>query len=54
MQSEQIIKPQGQDQQKDCSREQAEHMYFSGRRHLAWRPDVSEPLIFSFLSVLLR
>jgi len=41
MQSEQIMKPQGQVQQKVCSCEQAVQMYFSGRRHLPLRPDFS-------------
>ena len=45
MQSEQIIKPHRQVQQKGCSCEQVEHTYFSGRRHLPLRPDFSKPLI---------
>jgi len=49
MQSEQIMKPQGQVQQKVCSCEQAVQMYFSGRRHLPLRPDFSSPFIFTFL-----
>src|SRR5208283_5180482 len=46
MQSEQIMKPHGQVQQKLCSCEQALHIYFSGRRHLPFSPDFSKPLIF--------
>jgi hypothetical protein len=49
MQSEQIMKPQGQVQQKICSCEHAVQMYLSGRRHLPLRPDFSRPFIFTFL-----
>jgi hypothetical protein len=47
MQSEQIMKPHGQVQQKLCSCEQALQIYLSGRRHLPFRPDFSKPLILA-------
>jgi len=37
MQSEQIIKPQGQVQQKGCSALHALHRYFRGRLRVHWR-----------------
>jgi hypothetical protein len=52
MQSEQIMKPHGQIQQKLCSCEQALHIYLSGRCHLPFRPDFSNPLIFPFFQYL--
>jgi hypothetical protein len=48
MQSEQIIKPQGQVQQKVCSREQAAQIYFSGLRHFPVRRSFSGPSILVF------
>jgi hypothetical protein len=54
MQSEQIIKPHGHVQQKVSSCEQALHIYFSGLRHLPFRPDFPKPLIFPSFSIALE
>jgi hypothetical protein len=50
MQREQIMNPHVQVQQKLCSFEQAQQKYFSGRRHLPFRPGPCKPLIFLFLA----
>ncbi len=44
MQSEQIMNPQGQVQQKGCSLPQAAQMYRSGLRRLRGRRAEEEPL----------